>query len=386
MHKKPKTVAILGSTGSIGSSALDVIQAIGDQIKVVGLSANRQLDQLIQQARQWRPEWIVATDENEARDFAWPALPATQIDRGHARLAERVADPELDLVVAAIVGAAGLASTLAALVAGKDVALANKETLVVAGPLMLDAAKASGAKLLPIDSEHSAIFQALHCGHPSEVARVILTASGGPFRNHSPEELAHVTVEQALDHPTWEMGKKISVDSATMMNKALEIIEARWLFGLRPEQIDVVIHPQSIVHSMVEFRDGSILAQMSPPDMRLPIQYALTYPHRLVGTSPKLDFGRAVELQFFPPNPQQFPALELGLEVARSGGSCGVVVNAANEAAVAAFLAKEISFKDIVPACRDVMRHHTFEAQPTLDELLRLDRWARQEIHRWIFA
>lgn len=386
MPIKPKTVAILGSTGSIGCSALEVIESIGDQIKVVGLSAHRQLEPLIQQARRWRPDWIVATDEFEAANYSWPILPSTQIERGHARLAERVADPQIDLVLAAIVGIAGLPSTLAALCAGKDVALANKETLVAAGPLMLAAAKASGAKLLPIDSEHSAIFQAIHCGHPSEVARIILTASGGPFRNHSAEELAHVTVEQALAHPTWEMGRKISVDSATMMNKALEIIEARWLFDLRPEQIEVVIHPQSIVHSMVEFRDGSILAQLSPPDMRLPIQYALTYPHRLDGASPRLDFGQAVDLQFFPPNPQQFPAIELGLEVARSGGSCGVVVNAANEAAVAAFLAGDLAFVDIVPACCDVMRHHAFDSQPTLHELLRLDGWARQEIHRWIFA
>ncbi len=386
MKQQSTNVAILGSTGSIGRNALEVIRAIGQPIRVVGLSAHRRFDELVEQVLHWQPRWAVATDAIESANYNWPALSATKIEHGHDRLTELVTEPEIDLVIAAIVGSAGLSSTLAALHAGKNVALANKETLVAAGPLMLSAAKASGAKLLPVDSEHSAVFQAIQCGAQSEVARIILTASGGPFRNHSLQELAHVTAEQALDHPTWDMGPKISVDSATMMNKALEIIEARWLFDLRPEQIEVVIHPQSIVHSMVEFRDGSILAQMSPPDMRLPIQYALTYPHRLEGPSPKLDFRQAMELQFFPPDPDRFPAIELGLEVARAGGSCGVVVNAANEAAVAAFLAGDLSYLEIVPACQDILRHHDFIPQPTLEELLRLDRWARQEIHRWIFA
>ncbi len=386
MKKQSTRVAILGSTGSIGRNVLEVIRAIDQPICVVGLSAHRSFKELVEQARQWQPHWIVATDESESANYHWPTLDPTRVEFGHDRLTELVTGPEIDLVIAAMVGSAGLSSTLAALDAGKNVALANKETLVAAGPLMLSAAKASGAKLLPVDSEHSAVFQAIQCGAPSEVARVILTASGGPFRNHSLQELAHVTAEQALVHPTWDMGRKISVDSATMMNKALEIIEARWLFDLRPEQIEVVIHPQSIVHSMVEFRDGSILAQMSPPDMRLPIQYSLTYPHRIEGPSPKLDFRQAMELQFFPPDPDRFPAIELGLDVARAGGSCGVVVNAANEAAVAAFLSGELTYLEIVPACRDVMRHHDFDPQPTLDELLRLDRWARQETHRWIFA
>jgi 1-deoxy-D-xylulose-5-phosphate reductoisomerase len=269
MHTQPKNVAILGSTGSIGQSALEVIAAIGDSIRVAGLSAHRQFDALIDQARKWRPDWIAATDDEAAAGFDWPDLPSIQVARGHERLAELVAAPEIDLIVAGMVGSAGLASTLAALRAGKKVALANKEALVAAGPLMLEAAQQGGGQLLPVDSEHSAIFQAIQCGRPSEVERIILTASGGPFRNHSAAELSQVTVEQALDHPIWNMGKKISVDSATMMNKALEIVEARWLFGLRPDQIAVAIHPQSIVHSMVEFRDGSIIAQLSPPDMRL---------------------------------------------------------------------------------------------------------------------
>lgn len=386
MHTPPTNVAILGSTGSIGCNALDVIRSLQPTIRVVGLTAHQQLDQLIEQARQWSPEWVVATDPSAAESFSWPALGTTRLERGHERLVELVTDPQLDLIVAAIVGSAGLASTLAALHSGKHVALANKETLVAAGPLVLSAAQSGGAQILPIDSEHSAIFQAMQCGRRPEVERIILTASGGPFRNLSTEELGRVTAEQALDHPTWAMGKKISIDSATMMNKALEIIEARWLFDLRPEQIEVVIHPQSIVHSMVEFRDGSVIAQLSPPDMRLPIQYALTYPHRLANAGPKLDFSRSVALEFQPINPQQFPAVELGWEVARIGGSCGVVVNAANEAAVEAFLIGQLTFTEIVPAIRDVLRQHEFVAQPTLDQLLRLDRWARKEIDRWILA
>jgi 1-deoxy-D-xylulose-5-phosphate reductoisomerase len=386
MNQPTANVAILGSTGSIGRNALEVIAAIDRTIRVVGLSAHRRFDDLVEQARAWKPDWVVATGQSEAADYPWPALGSTRIERGHDRLAELVTANDIDLVIAAIVGSAGLSSTLAALQAGKNVALANKETLVAAGPLVLNAAKASGAKLLPVDSEHCAIFQAIQCGQHSEVSRVILTASGGPFRNHPMEALQYVTVDEALEHPTWDMGPKISIDSATMMNKALEIIEARWLFDLSPEQIEVVIHPQSVVHSMVEFRDGSILAQMSPPDMRLPIQYALTYPHRLAGPSPKMDFSQIHELQFFPPDRDRFPAIDLGLEVARAGGSCGVVVNAANEAAVAAFLAGNLSFLEIVSACRDVMLHHDFDPQPNLQELLRLDRWAREEIHRWISA
>ncbi len=319
-------------------------------------------------------------------EFEFPNLPDTEVLIGPDQL-ERIASlPEVDIVLAAIVGVAGLPSAWAAIEEGKTVALANKETLVVAGHLMTQMAERSGATILPVDSEHSAVFQALKSGQPHEVNRIVLTASGGPFRDFDAEQMKCVTVEQALDHPTWEMGQKITIDSATMMNKTLEVIEAKWLFGVRPNQIEVVIHPQSIVHSLVEFVDGSTLAQLSPPDMMLPIQYALTYPERLPGPSPKLDLTRAMSLDFFPPDVERFPALELGFEVARFGGSTGAVLNAANEAAVAAFLKREISFTDIVTACREILDQHNFEPHPNLAQLIAADQWARQEMSKWMIA
>jgi len=289
-------------------------------------------------------------------------------------------------VLAAIVGSAGLESIWAALEHQKTVALANKEALVTAGPLVTRLAQERNALLLPVDSEHSAIFQALQSGQPAEVERLVLTASGGPFRNHTAEQLKLVTVAEALEHPIWNMGPKITVDSATMMNKALEIIEARWLFGIEAEQIDVTIHPQSIVHSMVEFIDGSIIAQLSPPDMRLPIQYAFYYPERVAGVATRLDWRQGFSLEFEPPDPDQFPALGLGYECARSGGTSGAVLNAANEAAVGAFLAGELHFTEIVPACRSVLESHHFDPSPTLTQLVDIDRWAREEVTRWVFA
>ena len=291
---------------------------------------------------------------------------------------------DVDVVVAAIVGSAGLRGTWAALDAGKTVALANKEALVMAGPLVMQLAHEKGGRLLPVDSEHNAIFQAMHAGRREEVRRIVLTASGGPFLQHTKEQLKRVTVADALAHPTWDMGQKISVDSATMMNKALEIIEARWLFDLRPDQIEVVVHPQSVVHSMVEFLDGSTIAQMSPPDMRLPIQYALDYPERQVGITPPLDWTRSMQLDFEPPDEQRFPALRLGHEVAGRGGTAGAVLNAANEAAVAQFLQGNIHFTEIVPACRTVLENHNFDPNPTLDQLLGIDAWAREEVTRWV--
>jgi 1-deoxy-D-xylulose-5-phosphate reductoisomerase len=254
----------------------------------------------------------------------------------------------------------------------------------MAGPLVMGLAERRQTTILPVDSEHSAVFQALQAGRREEVRRVVLTASGGPFRRHTAAQLEQVTVAEAVSHPTWNMGKKITVDSATMMNKALEIIEARWLFDLEPEQIGVVIHPQSIVHSLVEYVDGSVVAQLSPPDMKLPIQYALTYPRRVPGVARRLDWSRGWQLEFEPPDFDRFPALGLGLEVARAGGTAGAVLNAANEAAVAGFLSGELAFTDIVPACRSVLDHHEFESSPSLDRLLELDRWARQEVSRWV--
>ncbi len=286
-------------------------------------------------------------------------------------------------VVSGIVGAAGLRGAWVALEAGKKVCFANKETLVVAGPLMTRLARRTGAPLIPVDSEHSAIFQALHCGRRCEVRRVVLTSSGGPFRGWTDQQLQTVTPEMALAHPTWNMGRKISIDSATMMNKALEVVEAKWLFDLEIDQIEVVVHPQSIVHSFVEFVDGSVIAQLSPPDMKLPIQYALTYPERVPGPSPRLDWSRRFQLEFEPPDFERFPALQLGFETARRGGTCGAVLNAANEAAVERFLANDLSFCDIPRACRAVLDAHTFDPTPTLTDLIRQDARAREEIKRW---
>lgn len=256
----------------------------------------------------------------------------------------------------------------------------------MAGPVAMRLARENSAEILPVDSEHSAIFQALQGEKRESIKRVILTASGGPFRNSSLEQIQSATVEEALNHPTWDMGPKITVDSATMMNKSLELIEARWLFDLPAEKLDVVIHPQSIVHSLVEFEDGSVMAQMSPPDMKLPIQYALTYPDRFPGPSEKLDFGQVFQLDFQPPDYDKFPALLLGKEVAKKGGSAGAVLNAANEAAVAAFLDRRIRFPDITKACREVFDHHDFDPDPSLDDLIKYDTWSRKEIQKWIAA
>ncbi len=384
MIKPVTNVAVLGSTGSIGRSTLEVIRASEGRLAAVGLSAHGSLDLLQQQAGSFSPGWIVATDGNRAANWQWSLPNGVEVLVGTSALEEAVARPEIDVVVTAIVGSAGLRSTWAALAAGKRVALANKETLVVAGPLVMRLAAETGGTIIPIDSEHSAIFQCLRAGRRSEVRRVVLTASGGPFRRYTTEQLAHVTAAEALRHPTWTMGRKITVDSATMMNKALEIIEARWLFDLEPDQIQVVIHPQSIVHSMVEFIDGSVVAQLSPPDMKLPIQYALSYPQRTTGPAAKFDWTTAHQLEFEPPDGDRFPALALGMEVAQAGGTAGAVVNAANEAAVAGFLAGELGFADIVPACRGILEHHDFEARPTLERLLTLDAWARQEVSRWV--
>jgi 1-deoxy-D-xylulose-5-phosphate reductoisomerase len=385
MSDSVRNIAILGSTGSIGRSTLDVVAASGGRLRVGGLTANKRLTQLCEQATEHQPNWIVASDSNHASGFDWSAKPSsTELLLGLAGIASLVSRPEIDIVVAAIVGSAGLTGTWAALEAGKTVALANKETLVMAGPQVMQLAKQRNAKILPVDSEHSAVFQALEAGRRGDVKRIILTASGGPFRQHTREQLDQVTVAEALSHPTWNMGPKITVDSATMMNKALEIIEARWLFDLEPDQIDVVVHPQSIVHSFVEYCDGSVLAQLSPPDMKLPIQYALTYPERWDCPSPKLDLASAMSLDFEPPDLDRFPAIGLGHEVARVGGTAGAVLNAANEAAVASFLEGQLSFTEIVPACRSVLENHQFDSSPTLEKLIELDTWARQEVTRWV--
>jgi 1-deoxy-D-xylulose-5-phosphate reductoisomerase len=382
-----RNVAILGATGSIGRSTLEVIEAAQGRLKAVGMTAHSKLADLCRLAQEFQPRWIVATDPQAARQFDWSDIPSgTELFCGPEAVQRLVQRPEVDIVLAAIVGSAGLRGTWAALEAGKTVALANKETLVVGGPLVMKLAAERGGEILPVDSEHCAVFQALQAGRRSELKRIILTASGGPFRQFTSEQMASVNVQDALDHPTWDMGPKITIDSATMMNKAMEIIEARWLFDLEPDQIAVVVHPQSVVHSLVEFVDGSVVAQMSPPDMKLPIQYALTYPDRWPGPAARMDFLSAWTLDFEPPDLDRFPALQLGFEVARVGGTAGAVLNAANEAAVAKFLDGELPFLEIVPACRAVLDHHEFDAQPTLEQLIELDRWARQEVTRWVLT
>jgi 1-deoxy-D-xylulose-5-phosphate reductoisomerase len=380
-----RRVVVLGSTGSIGVNCLEVIDHLPDRLQAVGLSAHTSCQELFAQARRHRPRWVAVTDPQAAAQADVGLLPeGTRLLAGPDGVAQMVTDPDVDVVVTAVVGAAGLGGTWAALEAGKAVAVANKETLVMAGPLVMELAARRGAVLLPVDSEHSAIFQAMAAGRPGEVERVVLTASGGPFRGKSAAELAHVTVDEALCHPTWRMGPKITIDSATLMNKALEVIEARWLFGLEPERIDVIIHPESVIHSFVEFADGSVVAQLSPPDMRLPIQYALTYPERVPGPARRLGWGRLGAWHFEPPDADTFPALQLGYEVARRGGTCGAVLNAANEAAVGRFLAGGLAFLDIPRVCRAVLANHHYSARPSLAELAALDRWARQEVARWL--
>ena len=383
----PKTktsVAILGATGSIGTGTLDVVRTLGAPWQAIGLSAHKQLDAALQAAKLARPRYLAVTCEASAAKFDFSSLPPeTELLRGPDGLIQLATCPEVDTVVAAVVGSAGLLSTVAAAQAGKRLALANKEALVVAGGIVTEALRKSGGELIPVDSEHSAIFQAIHAGNSSQVERIILTASGGPFRTWTKDRLATASIADALAHPTWQMGRKITIDSATMMNKALEVIEARWLFNIPADRIQVVIHPQSIIHSMVEFVDGSVVAQLSPPDMRLPIQYALTYPDRTTCPCPKMNWSATQRLEWEPVDLDRFPALRLGWEVAERGGSCGAVVNAANEAAVELFLQGKIRFTDIVAGCRKVLEAHHFDPSASLDELMRLDRWAREEIGQW---
>jgi len=375
---------VLGSTGSIGTNTLDVLRHLDDRLELVGLAAHSKWELLAEQCREFRPRYAVLTDPAAVKAADRALFPReTELLAGRDGVIALATHPDVDVVVSAVVGAAGLQGTWAAVDAGKSVALANKETLVVAGPLVTELAARRKARLLPVDSEHSAILQAIGGCPQREVARVVLTASGGPFRGKPATELEGVTPEQALRHPTWQMGPKITIDSATLMNKALEVIEARWLFGLDPDRIDVIIHPESVVHSFVEFVDGSVLAQLSPPDMRLPIQYALTYPDRVPGPAKKLDWQALAGLRFEQPDRETFRALELGFEVARRGGSCGAVLNAANEAAVERFLGGGLGFLDIARCCRAVLDSHVYDPAPPVERLLALDRWARQEVARW---
>jgi 1-deoxy-D-xylulose-5-phosphate reductoisomerase len=373
-----KRIAILGSTGSIGCNALEVIEHLGEGYAVAGLSAHSQAEKLIEQAKGCRPSAVAVSDPSRFEQVASALRPlGCTVYSGAAGVAELACRDDVDVVLAAIVGAAGLAPVMAAVRAGKAIALANKESLVVAGSLLMPEAKRMGVPILPVDSEHSAVFQAMVCGRQKEIRRVILTASGGPFRDAPIERMRNATLADALNHPTWRMGNKITIDSATMFNKALEIVEACWLFDLPPERVEVVVHPESVVHSMVEFVDGSVMAQLSPPDMRTPIQFALTYPERAQGISRTLDLTQKFSLNFQPPDPERFPALRIAYEVAGRRGTMGAVMNAAKEAAVDAFIAGRLPFGMISRVVELTIDAHAFCAEPTLEELFEADRWAR---------
>jgi 1-deoxy-D-xylulose-5-phosphate reductoisomerase len=370
-----KKVAVLGSTGSIGQQTLAVVGAFPERFQVVGLAAGKNTDLLSGQIRQFRPRFVYCQREG---------IPVSFSGEGGEwlELAEMAGHPDVDIVVVATSGKAGLGPTLAAVKAGKVVALANKESLVMAGEIVTGEARLHGARILPVDSEHSAIWQCLEGETPS-VARLILTASGGPFRNFTLARLETVTAEQALGHPTWQMGKKVTLDSATLMNKGLEVIEAHWLFNMPFENIEVVIHPQSIVHSMVEFVDGSIKAQLGCPDMRLPIQYALSYPERLDNRQlPRLDWSRLSQLTFEPPDLDTFLCLRLAIEAGEKGGTCPAVACAADEVAVALFLARRIKFTDIALMVERALERHQAVAHPTLDDIMAADGWAREQVQR----
>lgn len=375
-----KRLAILGSTGSIGQNALAVAAEHPGEFHVVGLAAGKNAQVLAKQIRAFRPLRVSVQDEAVARELKdlLAGQPPVEILTGSEGAVAVAASPEVDLVVSAMVGAVGLPPTLAAVEAGKSVALANKESLVAAGPLVMGAVAAHGATLIPVDSEHSAIFQALE-GQPREgVRRLWLTASGGPFRTWPKEKLDAATPAQALKHPNWAMGAKITIDSATMMNKALEVIEAGILFGLPVSQIEVFIHPQSIIHSLVEFVDGSVLAQLGWPDMRLPIAYALTYPRRLPLNGEPLDLGKVAQLTFERPDFERFPSLRLGYEAAEAGGTMPAVLNAANEVAVAAFLAGRLPFPRIPWVVEETMARHTPAPLENLPQVLAVNNWARE--------
>lgn len=376
-----KTIVVLGSTGSIGKNTLEVVRNLKDKFRVVGLSSNSRWELLAEQVEEFKPGYVALNDcesvEKLKRRFHNNQL---NILTGNNCLKEIVLRNDVDIVVSAVVGAVGLPAAIATIEQGKALALANKESLVMAGHIVMPLAKKD--QILPVDSEHSAIFQSLHSGKPSEVKRVIITASGGPFYDYPMEKLSEVTPAQALKHPTWQMGRKITIDSATLMNKALEIIEAKWLFDLRVEQIEVVIHPQSIIHSMVEFCDGSVIAQMGMPDMKVPIQYALTYPERSPLLVRALDLSSIGSLTFKKPDMEKFPALRLGYQAAKEGGTMGATLNAANEVAVQAFLDGQIKFTEIALYVEKVIDNHHFIKNPCLEDILAADAWARQEVKK----
>ncbi len=377
-----KNVVLLGSTGSIGTSTIKVVNDLPDRLRLVGLAAGNNVDLLLEQALRHRPAAISIADPGKAASLRDALGTAAEVFSGAEGLVRLATMPGADVVLIAIVGTAGLRPALAAIRAGHDIAVASKEILVMAGEIVMSEARKYGVRVLAVDSEHSAIFQCLD-GKPScSVRNLWLTASGGPFRSTPTEEMAKVTVQQALKHPSWVMGRKITIDSATLFNKGLEMIEARWLFDIEMERVGVVVHPQSVVHSVVEFIDGSMLAQLSMPDMCLPIQYALTYPERVASDRVQTNLPKLGSLTFEEPDPERFPALALARQAGEAGGTLPAVLNAANEIAVEAFVRGRIGFTRISEIVRDVMEHHQVTSHPTLEQILEADAWARREAAR----
>lgn len=379
-----KRLALLGSTGSIGTNVLRIVDAFPDRFGITGLAAGRNVERLAEQVDRYRPRVVSVADEPSLEELGRRVdLRGVRALVGEAGMVEVATHDEAATVVAAAVGAVGLVPTYRALEAGKDVALANKETLVMAGELMLARARETGARLLPIDSEHCALHQCLDGRRPDEVRRLLLTASGGPFRNRPRETFDRITREEALAHPTWNMGPKISIDSATMMNKGLEYIEAKWLFGL-DTPVEIIVHAQSIIHSMIEFVDTSVMAQLGIPDMRVPIAYALSYPDRVACDLPSLDLAAMTNLTFEEPDFVRFPCLQLAHDALEIGDTMPAVLNAANEIAVQAFLDQHIPFKDIAEAIRMAMHNHKCQPVETIEDVLAADQWAREETRKLI--
>lgn len=373
-----KNIVILGSTGSIGKSALDVIAKFPDKFQIAGLTAGRNSPLLIEQIKQFRPTVVAVSDEKIYKHLK-STVKGIEILYGPEGISSVAGIPEADTVISAIVGSAGLLPTLAAIRAGKNIALANKETLVIAGDIVMAEVRKYSATLLPVDSEHSAIFQCIRGHDKGSIKKIILTASGGPFVGKTKEELQDVSPEHALKHPNWSMGRKITIDSATLMNKGLEVIEAHYLFGLLPEKIDVLIHPQSIVHSIVEFIDGSYIAQMSMPDMKGPIAYALLYPERLNSVIAPIEWEKLSAITFHKPDNNTFPCLSLAYSALKAGGTMPAVLNASNEIAVAAFLNGIVSFNSIPVIIKNIMDIHRLQPAKDIEAVLEADRWAREE-------
>jgi 1-deoxy-D-xylulose-5-phosphate reductoisomerase len=381
-----KRLAVVGSTGSIGQNTLRVVEHLSDRFKIFALAANSAVDRLAEQTAAFRPSVVAIAEARRAEEFRTRCvdlgISVPEIVTGEHGLRQIASATEVDIVVSAAVGAAGLEPTYSAVAAGKTVALANKEAMVLAGELLRQTASRTGARVIPVDSEHSAIDQCLRSGDHGEVRRLLLTASGGPFRETPREDFGGITPEQALRHPTWQMGKRITIDSATLMNKGLEVIEARWLFNIPPEKIDIMVHPQSVMHSMVEFVDGSVIAQLGTADMRQPIQYALTYPERLPSPVASLDWSAISRLDFAPPDRQKFPCLALAYKAIHMGGTAAAVLNAADEVVVEAFLNRKISFSVIPQVIDATLDAHDVQRADCLESILKADSWARQEARR----